>query len=63
MTLGWCLAAAMAMFVLHAQVAADAALGFASYASPKVQHQSLQLLGSLCCAKRVGADAAHFELE
>ena len=51
------------MFAPHAHVAADAALGLASYASPKVQHQSLQLLGSLCCAKRVGADAAHFELE
>ena len=46
--------------MLHAHVAADSALGLASYASPKVEHQSLQLLGSLCCAKRVGADAAYF---
>ena len=51
------------MFTPHAQVAADAALGLASYASTKVQHQSLQFLGSLCCAKQVGADAAHFKLE
>ena len=48
--MGRCLTAAMAMFALHAHVAADATLGLASYASPKVQHQSVQLLGSLRCA-------------
>ena len=52
--LGRCLAAALAMFTPNAPVAADAALRLAFYASTRVQHQSLQLLESLCCAKRVG---------
>ena len=62
-TLGRCLAAALAMFAPHTPVAADAALRLESYVSTRVQHQLLQLLGSLCCAERFGVDAALVELE
>jgi len=52
-----CLAAAPITFVPHVPATVDAALRLISSASPRVQYQALQLLGSLCCANSVEADA------
>eukprot|EP00957_Ditylum_brightwellii_P157050 11952417-Ditylum_brightwellii.AAC.1 len=51
-----CLLAAPVAFTAHIPVAIETALSLSAHPSPRVQFQSLQLLGALCIADTIDED-------